>query len=938
VRITALLVSHDGGRWLPQVVSALESSNRRPDAITTVDTGSTDDSPEVLRVAFGRDPVRLPPDATYAAAVRAGLEATPWSDTDEWIWLLHDDCAPAPHCLERLADTAAAAPEDVAVVGPKLREWPSLRRLLEVGVTLSGSGRRETGLEPGEYDQGQHDGVDTVLAVNTAGMLVRRRVLEEVGFAPELALFGNDVDFCWRLAHRGHQVRVDPRAVMFHVEAAHRSRRTGPLAARPRRDERAAAMFTLLTNGSARSHPLRLVRLFLGGLLRALGFLLVRAVGEARAEVAAVVAVYAHPVRLHRARRRRRREATVADRDLRHLLPPVWMPWRHGLDFVVDLARALVHLGRESLDRRRGQRPAAGRAGRGRSAESLPERMLRSPSVWALVVAVVVALVAGRDLLHGPPLHGGALLPAPGGVGHWWSTWADSWHWIGPGSAAPGPAYLLPLALVGTVLFGQPGLVVWLLFCMTVPLAMLGALRFFRRLTTGGWAPVWGAGAYALLPVLSGAVSQGRLGTVAAAVLVPWAATAALGLGDDDPDRRARAAWRTGLLVALLVAFVPPLLLLVLALLPLAGLLGAGQATRSQLAAVAAIPVLFCVPWWPAVVSAPASLLVEAGRAASVPVHPSTWQLLGGSSGGPGSAPSWLTLGIPFAALVALTRTDTRARVARPWLVAAAAAVLLAVLARVEVSLPGVPQDFRPWSGAVLLVVFGALLTAVVLASDDVARVVGAASFGWRQPLAVLALVGGLLAPIGGTAWWLAHGTERPLHRSTTAEVPAYMSELAGARHDSAALVLRGGPGVARHRTVEYRVARGPHLTLGDDGVLAVTEPRAELTATVSALLGGTTTGPAETLARQGVAYVFADVPVSPDVAGALDAADGFEAASAPRPRTRAWRVVPTPSLADVDSTGSRLRPALLAIQLLTLVGGVVLALPSRPELRGADA
>jgi len=345
--------------------------------------------------------------------------------------------------------------------------------------------------------------------------------------------------------------------------------------------------------------------------------------------------------------------------------------------------------------------------------------------------------------------------------------------------------------------------------------------------------------------------------------------------------------------------------------------------------------VLFCAPWWPAVAAAPGSLLVEAGRAASVPVHPGAWQLLGGGSGGPGAAPVWLTIGIPFAALVALIRTDTRSRVARAWIVAAVAAVLLVVLARVDVSLSGVPHDFRPWPGFAVLVLFGALLTAVVLAADGVGRVVGAASFGWRQPLAVVAFVGALLAPLGGTVWWLVHGTDRPLHRSTTAQVPAYMSDLASARHDSAALVLRGGPGVERRPTVEYRVVREARLSLGDDGVLAVTEPRASLTSAVSALLGGTGSGPAEALARQGIAYVFVDAPVSPTVAGALDATDGFEAASAPRPRTRAWRVVPAPSLADVDSTGSRVHPVLLAIQLLTLAAGIVLALPSRPERRG---
>jgi hypothetical protein len=603
------------------------------------------------------------------------------------------------------------------------------------------------------------------------------------------------------------------------------------------------------------------------------------------------------------------------------------MPWRHGLDLLVDLVQALAQLAREAVDRRRAGGPAG----------ALPARVLRSPVTWALCGAFVVALVASRHLLHGAPLHGGALLPAPGGVGHWWSTWAGSWHWLGAGSAEPGPAYLLPLALVGTVLLGQAGVVVWLLFCLTVPLAMVGALRFLRRLTGSAGASVWGAAAYALLPVLTGAVGQGRLGTVVGAVLLPWVATAALGLADPDPDRRWRAAWRTALLAAVLVAFVPPAWLVLVALLPLARWLGAPRAGAARLLVVGLTPVLFVAPWWPVVVAAPGSLLVEAGRAASVPVRPDVWHLLGASSGGPGSAPWWLAVGLPLAALVALLRTDTRTRVARAWLVALAAGVLLAVLARIEVSLPGVPGDFRPWPGFALVLVLAALVTAIALAADGIAGVVGTVSFGWRQPLAALAFVGALLAPVGGTVWWLAEGTGGPLHRSASTQVPAYMSDLAAARHDSAALLVDGGPGTGRP-VVEYRVVRQARLLLGDDGVLAVTPPRSALTGAVSDVLAGGAVqpvqsgAPADAVARHGIAYVFADAPVSPAVAGAFDAADGFEAASAPRPRTRAWRVVPQPSLSAVDASGSPLHPWLLAVQMLTLLGGIVLALPSRPE------
>ena len=287
-RVVALVVSHDGARWLPSVIAGIHGQRTPPGRVVAVDTGSKDASAELLESAFGADcVVRAPSSTSFPVAVRLGLEHIGDASTpDEWIWILHDDANPAPDALAQLLAAADADPE-ADVLGPKLREWPSLRRLLEVGVTISATGRRETGLERSEYDQGQHDDVRTALAVNTAGMLVRRSVLEELGgFDEQLAVFGNDIDFGWRTAAAGHKTIVVPSAVVFHVEAAHKGVRRTPLTGRHTHyQERRAALYTLLANARGRSLPWQVVRLGLGTLLRVVGFLLVRAVGQALDEL-----------------------------------------------------------------------------------------------------------------------------------------------------------------------------------------------------------------------------------------------------------------------------------------------------------------------------------------------------------------------------------------------------------------------------------------------------------------------------------------------------------------------------------------------------------------------------------------------------------------------------------------------------------------------------
>jgi len=924
VKVTALLVSHNGGRWLPAVLAGLERSTRLPDEIIRVDTGSTDDSVALLEQTFGPGVLQLDARTTYAAAVRAGLEHAPAAEPDEWVWLLHDDANPAPEALAALVEVARSAPRDVAVLGPKIREWPSLKRLLEVGVTLTGTGRRETGLERGEYDQGQHDESHRVLAVNTAGMLVRRDVLEAVGLDNDLPVLGTDLDFGWRVARAGHRTMVVPDAIVFHVEASRRGRRDSALVRHPGRQDREGAQYTLLVNSPAWTIPFRSARMIIGALLRALGLLLVRAPGEAADEIIALLNVFSHPGRAFRARRARAGAATVPHADVRPLLAPFWLPYRHGLDYVTDVGMAVADTVRDQAERRR---PA------GSEDTGLALRLLRSPTIWAVVASFVLAFVAGRDLLSGGPLQGGALLAAPDSVGHWWHVWGASSQRLGTGTDAPGPAYLLPLALLGTLFLGHGGLVVDLLFVLAVPLSFVGALRFLRRLCERPWAPLWGAAAYGLLPVVSGSVAQGRIGTVAGAAILPWLATAALGLGasgDDAPVRRWRAAWRTSLAAGLLVSFVPPAGLVIVLLVLFAVVVGAGRGRGRELAIVVVVPLLLVLPWAVATLAAPGAWLVEAGRAGAIASDVGLGDLLLGRTGGPGEAPAWLAVGLPLAGLAAFIRRDTRARVLQVWVVILAAAIVLAAEARVPVSLPGVPVEFRPWPGFLLILMQAGFVLAAAIAADGAVKVASEASFGWRQPVAAVACLAALAAPVLGVGWWVLHGDDGPLVRAEPRDVPTYMQELAAGKDTGGVLVVTGG----LRRGIEYRLLRSGVQELGDDGVLALTTPSRTFADLVARLLSSARADDAKLLASYGVRYVYAPAPVAASVSGGLDSANGFGGASAPGRGSRAWVVQDRTTLTGLDDERAALRPVWVLVDLLTLVTCVVLAAPERRRRR----
>ena len=101
--VTAVIVSHDGAVWLPEVVAAISSQTRGVNQIVAVDTGSKDKSAALLRAA--KIPVlSLPRDAGFGDAIYRAVEKFPKSNNErnEWIWVIHDDCAPKSDALEKL--------------------------------------------------------------------------------------------------------------------------------------------------------------------------------------------------------------------------------------------------------------------------------------------------------------------------------------------------------------------------------------------------------------------------------------------------------------------------------------------------------------------------------------------------------------------------------------------------------------------------------------------------------------------------------------------------------------------------------------------------------------------------------------------------------------------------------------------------------------------
>ncbi|MCF1598452.1 glycosyltransferase family 2 protein [Streptomyces muensis] len=909
--VTAVLVSHDGARWLPDALAGLLGQERPVQFAMAADTGSADRSAQLVTEALGDDrvlhlarrtgfgqaveeanrtaPVLTPDELTYLKRPSGWDPVTrtwrddaydmpelPHGEPVQWLWLLHDDCAPEPDALAQLLRVVENEHElgrdDVAVVGPKLRGWYDRRQLLEVGVTIADSGRRWTGLDRREQDQGQHDHVRSVLSVSTAGMLIRRDVFEQLGgFDRRLPLMRDDVDLCWRATAAGHRVLIAPEAVVRHAEASSRERRTvdcvGRTAASPHKVDKAGAVYTLLVNTRTAALPWVLLRLVLGTVLRTLAYLVGKVPGQALDEIRGLVGTLLRPERII-AGRRRRGSPVIDKGELRALFPPPGAT-----------VRATVEQAASSLFGSSDPEVTAGAGRHGGAIESGPggddadfleveqfarlKRVARKPGPVLFLVLLFVSLVACRALLGGGALAGGALLPAPADSGELWSRYVDAWHPVGAGGATSAPPYLAIVAMLASVLLGSTGLAVTVLLVCSVPLAGLTAYFASRPLVESRLLRAWAAVVYAFLPAATGALAGGRIGTAVLAVLLPLiarAGIAASGLTNSSGARGSwRATWAYALLLTITTAFTPIVWPIALAL--GIGLLAVRRADLTayglRFLAQLGVPLLVLAPWSLSLL--PFGFFQEAGLEYGASAA-SALDLLGASPGGPGTVSGLMLIGVVLAALAALLRSERQFGIWTAWAVALVGLVFAAL------------SNGSTWAGPATLVYGIALLAAALLGADGARARVAEQSFGWRQPVAALIAFAAAAGPLLVAAGWMIGGADGPLERRDPVQVPAFVAEESNTRDQARTLVLDSDS--PAH--VGYMLVRGSGARLGDAELAAADGENARLDKIVANLVAGSGADQADQLGSFAVRYVLVHKGAPREVARVLDATPGL--------------------------------------------------------------
>ncbi len=524
--VVAVVVVHNAGPWLDEVLGSLEGQTYANLSVLVVDAASDiDPTPRVARILPGAFVRRLETNVGYGPTTNEILELVSGAS---FYCLCHDDVALDPDCVHELV--AEAFRSNAGIVGPKVVDWDDPDKLLSVGFTVDRSAGRAPYAEHHELDQGQHDAVRDVFAVTGGCTLVRSDLFAHLeGFDRSIDLLGEDLDLCWRAHLVGARVVVAPRARVRHRQALGERIDAAGLA----RVDAAHRIRTVLSNYRL-GHLVSLVpQLLVVSVIEAIVEWSIGRREHARAQISAWGTNLRAIPSIIRARRRVRMIRERNDRSIAQLQTRTWA----RLDGLVQAhRRARAEEALESVDGG-GPVASAGRDAhlgadvddeeRDSFVRTGAPRRAYSVVSWGIIGVIVVLVVGTRELFFGSLPAVGAFADPPGSLASVWRTWVGSWNPTGIGSAQSPSGGLAPMAIVGSIFGGAFGFVRRVAILVPVPIGLWGAWRLARPLGNRRAAFV-SLVVYAAVPVPWNALSRGAWGGLLVYAVSPWILSAAV--------------------------------------------------------------------------------------------------------------------------------------------------------------------------------------------------------------------------------------------------------------------------------------------------------------------------------------------------------------------------------------------------------------------------
>ena len=216
-KVAAVILTYNREKLLLGCLEKVHAQDHPLESVIVVDNHSTDITVPSVRMHFpGVHLICREKNDGPSIGKNAGLQAAVHSDID-YVYLLDDDVL-----LERLtiAELVRVAVQDPAIgmVGSKILNLDDPEELVGAGVVLDFTQNIGWGRGRGEKDRGQYDRTEEIQCLLGGSLLVKKAVIQEIGFLDEnfLGYWYEGQDYCLRAIRKGYRVFYAPKSRVWH--------------------------------------------------------------------------------------------------------------------------------------------------------------------------------------------------------------------------------------------------------------------------------------------------------------------------------------------------------------------------------------------------------------------------------------------------------------------------------------------------------------------------------------------------------------------------------------------------------------------------------------------------------------------------------------------------------------------------------------------------
>ncbi len=185
--------------------------------VIVVDNASKEDEASIISQKYPRvKTIRSNKNLGFAGGNNIGIKKA----KGKYLFLINNDTVLKDLNIQALIDRAESSSR-IAIVCPRVRFSWGNNPIQFAGYTpLSKITVRNHAIGYGEEDTGQYDTPHPTPYAHGAALLIKREVMEKVGFMPEcFFLYYEEIDWSMMFTRAGYEIWYDPACTIYHKES-----------------------------------------------------------------------------------------------------------------------------------------------------------------------------------------------------------------------------------------------------------------------------------------------------------------------------------------------------------------------------------------------------------------------------------------------------------------------------------------------------------------------------------------------------------------------------------------------------------------------------------------------------------------------------------------------------------------------------------------------